>query len=302
MSATYPPVPSAKALSAALDGFAAALGPAAVLTVAGGARGVPRSVRVRHLGRVHGLGGREADDGGGHPGGLADRQRAQGAAVDARAGPQQRLRRPRAARARVGDRQPARHEPRARDQRGVRLRGRRARRALVRSLRRDPGGRPQAVALDRRPRLGQRDRQHARARRDVPAVRPGHGGAVRHGGRARQRRGAAHGHGRDARQRVVARLQARPRPDARPAVHAVELRHRHEDGHLADAGAPGLHAVLGARLEGRRHRAHGRHAAHAAARPHDRGRAVALQHALPRLGALEPLAVVRRRRARSPTR
>ena len=41
----------------------------------------------------------------------------------------------------------------------------------------------------------------------------------------------------------------------------------------------------------------GRHAAQAAARRHDRGRAVALQHALPRLGALEPLAVVRRRGA-----
>ena len=38
--------------------------------------------------------------------------------------------------------------------------------------------------------------------------------------------------------KVVARLQARPRPDARPAVHAVQLRDRHEDGRLADAAAP----------------------------------------------------------------
>ena len=71
-------------------------------------------------------------------------------------GPQQRLRRARAARARLGDREPAQHEPRARDQRGVRLRRRRARRALVRPLRGDPGRRPPADALDRRPRLGQR--------------------------------------------------------------------------------------------------------------------------------------------------
>ena len=133
----------------------------------------------------------------------------------------------------------------------VRVRGGRAGRALVRPLRRDPGRRPQAVALDRRPRLGQRDRQHARPRRDLPALRPGHGRAVRHGGRARQRRRAAHGHGCDARQQVVAPLQARPRADARPAVHAVELRDRHEDGRVADAAAADVHAVLG-RAPGRR--------------------------------------------------
>ena len=56
-----------------------------------------------------------------------------------------------------------------------------------------------------------------------------------------------------------------------------------------------VHAVLGARLEGGRPRSDRRHAAHAAARSHDRRRAVALQHAVPRLGALEPVAVVRRR-------
>ena len=37
----------------------------------------------------------------------------------------------------------------------------------------------------------------------------------------------AHRHGRDARQQVLARLQARPGPDARPALHAVQLRDRH---------------------------------------------------------------------------
>ena len=87
---------------------------------------------------------------------VRDRQRAQGPAVDARHRAQQRLRRAGAARERLGDRQPAQHEPRARDQRGARLRRRRAGRALVRPLRGDQGGRAQADALDRRPRLGQR--------------------------------------------------------------------------------------------------------------------------------------------------
>ena len=86
-----------------------------------------------------------------------------------RPGPQQRLRRPRAAGAGLGHRQPAAHEPRARDRRGVRIRGRRARRALVRPLRGDPGRRPPAHALDRRSRLGQRRRQHARPRRHLHA-------------------------------------------------------------------------------------------------------------------------------------
>ena len=54
----------------------------------------------------------------------------------------------------------------------------------------------------------------------------------------------AHRHGRDAGQPIVEPLQARPRPDARPALHAVELRHRHEDGHLADAEPGVLHAPL----------------------------------------------------------
>ena len=49
----------------------------------------------------------------------------------------------------------------------------------------------------------------------------------------------AHRHGRDGGQQGLALLQARPRPDARPDVHAVQLRHRHEDGRLADARARG---------------------------------------------------------------
>ena len=53
-------------------------------------------------------------------------------------------------------------ESRARDERGIGLRGHRARRPLVRPPRRDSGGRPQADAVRPRPRLGQRGREHAR--------------------------------------------------------------------------------------------------------------------------------------------
>ena len=51
----------------------------------------------------------------------------------------------------------------------------------------------------------------------------------------RERRGAEDRHGGDAGQPGVARVQAQPRPLARHALHAVELRDRHEDGRLADA-------------------------------------------------------------------
>ena len=89
---------------------------------------------------------------------------------------------------RLGHREPAQHEPRPRDQRGARLRRRRAGRALVRPLRGDPGRRPPPDALDRRPRLGQRRRQHPRPRRHLHALRRRHGDAVRDGGRAGRRR------------------------------------------------------------------------------------------------------------------
>ena len=76
--------------------------------------------------------------------------------------------------------------------------------------------------------------------------------AVRDGGRAAERRAAPHRHGRDARKPGLARLQAKPRPLARHALHAVELRDRHEDGRVADADAGVLHAALAPRLERRR--------------------------------------------------
>ncbi len=240
---------------------------------------VPGSVRLSDLGRLHGLRGAHAGVRRAGPGDRADRQRAQGSAVDARDRPEQRLRRPRASREGLRDRQPPPDEPRARDRRRVRVRSRRAGRALVRPLRGDPGGRAPADALDRGPRLGERRRQHARPRRHVHAVRAGHGHAMRDGGRAPERRDHAHRDGRDAGQPCLARLQARSRPDSGPALHAVELRHRHEDGRLADAVPRVLHAALVAGLERGRPRPGDGHAAHVAPRPHDRGRAVDLQHA-----------------------
>ena len=302
MSTTLPPAPSDKALSAALDGFAAALGPPKVLTSEAElaefrdpfayatwddytASAVVMPTSVEEVQEV-----------------AAARQRAQGAAVDARPGPQQRLRRPGTARARLGDRQPAQHEPRARDQRGAPP-TRWSSRACAGSTSTTRSGRAATSCGSRSPTSAGAASSATRSTTASATCPYGQDMArpVRHGGRARQRRGAAHGHGRDAGQQVVARLQARPRPVARPAVHAVQLRDRHEDGRLADAAARDATAVLGAGVGGGRPRADGRHAAHAAARSHDRRRAVALQHALPRLGALEPRRSGTTARARSRT-
>ena len=67
-------------------------------------------------------------------------------------------------------------------------------------------------------------------------------------------------------------------PTPGPALHAVELRHRHEARRVADAAAGVLHAALAPRLERGRPGAGGRHAAAADARPHDRERAADLEH------------------------
>ncbi len=221
----------------------------------GGSSGVPRPVSAAYVGRVHGVGGRHADHRRGAPGDRPRRQRAQGAAVGARARAQQRLRRRRAESEGLGDREPAEDEPRARDRRGARVRRRRAGRPLVRPLRGIARRRAQAVAVVRGPWLGQRHRKLARQRRHVPPVRKRLRGPVRTGGRPRQRGAAAHRHGSDARQRVVARVQARVGPGARSAVHAVELRDRHEDGAVADAAARGLHAAVDQGVARRRPRA-----------------------------------------------
>ena len=103
------------------------------------------------------------------------------------------------------------------------------------------------------------------------------------------------GSGGDGRQSHVAAVQARSRADIDRAVHAVELRHRHEDGLLADAQARGLHAALAAAV-GRRSDARGRRrAARTDARRHDRHAPAAVQHALHRIHAHGPLGLVRRR-------
>ena len=62
------------------------------------------------------------------------------------------------------------HEPRPRDQRGARLRHRRAWRELVRPARSDQGRRARPRRLHRRHRLGRRRLEHARARAHLHAV------------------------------------------------------------------------------------------------------------------------------------
>ena len=61
--------------------------------------------------------------------------------------------------------------------------------------------------------------------------------ALRHGGRAGRRRGAANGHGRDAWRQELAGIHVRVRPVNRRDVLAVELRRRHQDGVLARPAA-----------------------------------------------------------------
>ena len=139
--------------------------------------------------------------------------------------------------------------------------------------------------------------QRARERRDVSPDRLRHGGGVRHGDRAAERRAPQDRHGSDAGQPRLARLQAQPRPLSRHALHAVELRDRHEDGRLADADPGVLHAALAPGLERRRPACAGRDAAGPHARPHDRERPADLEHDRLRLRALLALRVVRGRGA-----
>ena len=157
---------------------------------------VPRSVRLQAVRRVGRLRGRLPDDDRADPGDRAHRQRARHPAVDHRPGPQQHLRRRRAARARVGHREHARDEPGPRGQRGPLLRGR-ASPACAGSTCTTPSRRPAALlAVDPRPRLGQRRRQHPGVRARLHALRRPRDERLRHGGRAPRRRGPAHRHGR----------------------------------------------------------------------------------------------------------
>ena len=104
-------------------------------------------------------------------------------------------------------------------------------------------------------RLGQRHGQRARSRRGLHAVRRSLHDAVWHGSGAGERRGRADRYGRDAGQQYLAVVQVRLRPLRGWHLLAVELRHRHEDGHLAHAGAGGLSAVHDHVSAGGRHRA-----------------------------------------------
>ena len=99
-------------------------------------------------------------------------------------------------------------EPDPRDQPRPGLRRRRAGRHVERPGRGAGCRRAPPDGLDHRSRVGQRHRQLPRARHDVHALRPGLHGALRHGGRPRQRRDPAHGHGCDAQQQDLAPLQA----------------------------------------------------------------------------------------------
>ena len=91
--------------------------------------------------------------------------------------------------------------------------------------------------------LGQRDGERAGSRRRLHALRRSLHDAVRHGGRAGERRRRADRDGRDARQQHLAVVQVRLRPVRGRHLLAVELRHRHQDGHLAHAGARRLSPV-----------------------------------------------------------
>ena len=74
---------------------------------------------------------------------------------------------------------------------------------------------------------------------------------LRHGSGAAERRTAAHRHGRHSRRQDLAAVQVRLRPLGGRNFLPVELRHRHQDGVLADARAgslPALHGV-GAALQ-----------------------------------------------------
>ncbi len=147
---------------------------------------------------------------------------------------------------------------------------RRAGRALVRPLRGDPGRRAPADAVDRRHRLGQRDRQRARQRRSptCPTARTSRCSAAWRwcwptATVMRTGMGALPG------SRAWNVYKRGLGPTRGPALHAVQLRDRHEDGRLADALPRGLPPRVGAGVERRRPRAADGHAARADARRDD---------------------------------
>ncbi len=250
-----PPGLSDDDLDRALDAFAAAVGAEAVLTSEEDLRDVPRPVRVSDLGRLHRLGGGDADRGRAGAGDRPDRQPLQGAALaaldraatTATAGPRRGVKGSVIVSLRNMNRVLEINEESAYAvvEPGVRWFD------LYDAI--QAGGHKLMLSV---PDLGWGSVIGNTLDHGLTYLPYGdrRRHAVRHGGRPPRRRPAPHGDGRDVRQPRVERLQARPRPDARPAVHAVELRDRHEDGRLADAVSRGLHAALAARVEGRRPR------------------------------------------------
>ena len=109
----------------------------------------------------------------------------------------------------------------------------------------------------------------------------------------------AHRHGRDARQQVLAPLQARPRAGPGPAVHPVQLRDRHAHGLLAHAPARGVRAAVPDGPPRRPARAGDRHPPRAASRRDDPRRAEPVLDAHPRGPVPRDHGRVHRRRRRA---
>ena len=216
------------AVEAAIGALARALGADAVITSPDELAEYRDPYDYKGSDELHRRRGRDAAHGRGGPGDRSHRQRAPGPAVDLRAGAQQLLRRAGAAGPRLDPGEHARDEPRARGRRGARLRGRRAGRALLRSLRPPRRRRARPVAVDPRHRLGQRRRQHARVRARLHALRRAPGDrcgleVVLASGEL-----AAHRHGRDDEQ---------PAPGTRTAVVRA-LRTRASSSSPTSASSP----------------------------------------------------------------
>ena len=171
------------------------------------------------------------------------------------------------------------HEPRARGQREAGVLRRRARGQLLRSVPHISGAQDQALARRAGPRLGQRHGQRARSRRrlhELPVPQPLRR-ALRHGSRARERRGRAHGHGRACRMPRRGCVQVGLRPVRRRHLQPVELRRRDEDGLLAHARARSVSA--------RHHRRAALRGSDAARRDHDSPREHEVFSGYPDLGS-----------------
>ncbi len=194
---------------------------------------------VERAGGASSLRRRRAGARRGSAGGREDRQPIQDSHLSDLDGAQSRLWRL-GARA-FGQRRPRSqaHEPHHRGERAQRLRACRARRVLFRSLSLHPKAQAQSLDGLPRSRLGLAHRQFARTRRrrHDGAIPQSLRRALRHGGRAGERRAVAHRHGRVARRENLAAIQDRLRPVDRRHLLAVEFRHRHQDGILADAAA-----------------------------------------------------------------